>query len=139
MKWNGMEWNGGRERWWVGCAVADVESKLVKVALDLTHEMLIGLGLTTHALQHLCVKSLGYGMQSRNPLDGEETVLLVAGTTTLEPFCQLIPSSSSCWLIWRLHLAPSLSYGLLLFCSRSAYVKGGKTSKHLQVLVCLID
>lgn len=94
MKWNGMEWNGGRERWWVGCAVADVESKLVKVALDLTHEMLIGLGLTTHALQHLCVKSLGYGMQSRNPLDGEETVLLVAGTTTLEPFCQLIPSSS---------------------------------------------
>lgn len=124
MKWNGMEWNGGRERWLVGCAVADVESKLVKVALDLTHEMLIGLGLT---------------MQSRNPLDGEETVLLVAGTTTLEPFCQLIPSSSSCWLIWRLHLAPSLSYGLLLFCSRSAYVKGGKTSKHLQVLVCLID
>lgn len=54
-----------------GCAVADVESKLVKVAVDLTHEMLIGLGLTTHDASTF-VKSARYA----GTLDGEETVLV---------------------------------------------------------------
>ena len=53
--------------------MANVESKLVKVAVDLTHEMLIGLGLTTHdASTFVSVKHARYA----GTLDGEETVLV---------------------------------------------------------------